>query len=207
MFDFGADSLVSPSNFEALTGIVSDSLSASEKLKVELTVKGINAQIKRFCSSSISLGNYVEVWDSQGSDLLIPTETPITSITSIKVASDGNFDGVESLAGSDFVIHPSKQFISLRYYRFPKGRGMVEVKYSAGYSTVPLDIQMAVCNHFLFLSQSSPTHGLKTISKMNETQTIDDRVAEFGFPASVYSVLKLYQRIEAPLSVMFARVS
>jgi hypothetical protein len=207
MFDFGLDSLVTSDNFEAFCGVSSTDLSAQEKLRVELSVKGINAQIRKFCNTHFSLVNYVEVWDSQGSDVLIPSEIPIASITSIKVSSDGSFDNVEPIAAIDYVIHPSKQFISMRNYRFPKGRGMVEVKYSAGYSAIPEDVQLAVFLSYNFLMALGSNPGLKSIGKMNEQQTIDDKVLEYGMPAQVYSLLKPYCKIEAPLSVMFARVT
>lgn len=207
MFDFGPSSLISSDAFEAYTGVISTDLSSSEKLKIEMNIKGINAQFRKFCGTFFSLANYVEVWDSQGADVLIPGEIPITAITSIKVSGDGDFSNAEAIPANDYVLHPSRQFISMRNYRFPRGRGMIEVKYSAGYATIPEDIQLAVLLNYNFLTRLGDNPGLKSIGKMNETQSIDDKVLEYGLPAQVYAILKPYCKIEAPLSVMFARVT
>lgn len=207
MFDFGTNSLITPANFEIFTGIKEANLSDDEIDRVEFSVKAVCSQIRTFCGYAFVVDDYTEVWDAQGSDVLIPSETPINNVTSIKFASDGNFANSDALDSTDFVIHPTKQFISLRYMRFPRGRGMIEVKYNAGYSTIPEDIQMAVCLQYSFMNKSKDNPGWKSIGKMNESQTMDDKISEHGMPAQVYSILKAYKKIEAPLSLMFSRTS
>lgn len=206
-FDFGTAPLVTQATFEAITGVEEALLSLSEKAKVEAMVKGVQAQIRTFCNSPLSSASYVEVWDSQGSDVLITKESPIISVESIKIASDGDFSNSEPLAANDYAISPTNQFIALRFASFPRGRGMIEVRYTAGFALIPDDIQLALCFQYSFLTKAGSNPGLESISKMDERQQYDKRVAEFGMPSQVYSILLPYRKIEAPLSVMFARCS
>lgn len=205
-FNFGTEPLIEQAFFEAVTGKKEVALEADEKLQTECIVQAATAQIRSFCSSHLSAASYVEVWDANGGDVLIPSEIPITSVTSIKISHDGNFTDVQALDSADFVLHPSKQFLSLRHMRFPRGRGMVQISYNAGYSSIPKDIQMAISLQFMYLLKTKDTPGVKQITKMNESQHWDDKLSEYGIAPTIASMLSPYRRMEAPLSVMFSRV-
>jgi hypothetical protein len=207
MFNFGTEPLITQAYFEATTGLLEANMEASDKATCEAFVQGITAQVRSFCSTHLSQATYQEVWDSQGSDVLIPSECPISSVVSLKIAADGKFSNVEPLAASDYAIHPSKQYLSLRYMRFPRGRGMIQVEYVAGYADIPKDIQLAIALQYNFMQKMKDTPAIKTITKLQETMTYDDKVSEYGMAPVAYNLLMPYKRVEAPLSVMFSRVS
>lgn len=207
-FDFGTNSLVSSETFSAYCGLDDTLLSPTEKIRTEFCVKAITSLIRKHCGSYILASNYIESWDGQGSDLIIPREIPIISVSSISFSLNGDFSNSLLLESNEYSIDPTSGVITLRNIRTPRGRSVVKLEYVAGYVNVPEDIQMALCMQYDFISGSTRLMpGLSEIGKMNERQKKDDSVAETGMPSEVTAILRCYKRMEAPLSVMFARVS
>lgn len=219
-FSFGSHALVGSAALSKFIWGVDDAatdvnlaLSTQDIFSVELAVNALSRQIMRHVSSEIKAATYTEVWDGAASDELVPTERPINSLTSIKFASDGNFSSGTSLPAETLFF--DKYSIKLRGIRTPVGRGMVQVVYNAGYVDVPDDIQMAALLQFQWLykkfRQGDAMIGLKSVSKTvgggSESQTKDDTIKSTALIAEAIGLLETYKRMEAPLSVMFTRVS
>lgn len=183
---------------------------------IELGVNAISRQIMRHVSSDIKSAAYQEDWDGAASDELVPTERPITAVSSILFAPGGQFSEAQNLVTVPGAVCFDRYSIKLRGFRMPEGRGVVRVIYTAGYASVPEDVQLAVAMQFQYVYRKfgktgDGMVGLKTISKAiggaNESQTKDDTLKKSGLIAEVIGMLEGYQRFEAPLSIMFARVS
>lgn len=219
-FSFGSHALIDSAALSKFIWGVDDAssdltvgLSSQDIFSVELAVNSISTQIMRHVSSEIKAASYTEVWDGAASDELVPTERPINSVTSIKFASNGDFSSGTSLPPE--TIYYDKYSIKLRHVRTPVGRGMVQVVYNAGYSTVPYDIQMASLLQFQWIykkfRKGDAMVGLKTIAKSvgagSESQSKDDSLKSMALISEVVGMLESYKRLEAPLSIMFTRVS
>lgn len=184
-------------------------LTAQQIFSVELAVNAISRQIMRHVSSEIKEATYTEVWDGAGSDELVPRERPISAVSSVKFAANGDFASAQALPSE--AVYFDTCSIKFRAIRTPIGRGLVQVVYTAGYATVPEDIQMAALLQFQWnyrqIGKGDAMVGLKTIAKGQESQTKDDTIKNFGLRAEVVGLLKTYERMEAPASIMFTRVS
>lgn len=189
-------------------------LTSQQVFSVELMVNAISRQIMRHVSSDIKAATYTEVWDGAGTDEFVPTERPINSVSSLKFAPHGDFSTSENLvtAGNGLIVTADEYSIKLRGgMRTPAGRGLVQVVYNAGYSTVPEDIQLATLLQFQWawkqLGRGDAMVGVQSISKGPESQTKDAEIRNLGLRSEVVGLLKPYCRLEAPLSIMFTRVS
>jgi len=112
-----------------------------------------------------SVMSFDEFYDGSGSDLLYLDNSPIVSVTSlsvnggavpqstgantpgwfidrnkgsIKMRSNSGAQGAATFANTDWAT-----FTGLPPYRFIRGRGNIEVSYTAGYSSVPPDLLVA----------------------------------------------------------------
>lgn len=187
----------------------SASLTSQEKYSVELLVNAISKQIMKHVSSDIKAADYTEVWDGAGSDELVPRERPIISVTSVKFASDGDFDSQSAIDGDG--VTADSYSIRLRWGRTPVGRGLVQVVYRAGFEEVPDDIVLATLLQLQWglrkMKRGDAFVGMQSASKNGETQVKDRAITTYGLIAEVVGLLDPYRRFEAPLSIMFSRVS
>ncbi len=119
--------------------------------------------------------SYTEQRNGQGGDSITTIYWPIQSITSVTV--DGN-----AIPASDGIIpgYVNDSFtIWLKGYRFCRGRGNVQIVYSAGYPTVPLDIEQAVIDQVAFTLRRQPNLG-STSQSMNGITTVAFSQAELA---------------------------
>lgn len=105
-----------------------------------------------------SIQSYDEIYDGNGAVRIFIRNIPIVSVTSIQIGAT-LIPASTGLTVSGYYIEPSKKSIALRTfgtnptnfpagatytltpYVFYPGNGNIEVKYTAGYSRVPTDLQ------------------------------------------------------------------
>lgn len=187
-------------------------LTAQEITALELSADAASAQVQKYCDFTFKSASYTEVWDGAASDELIPREIPITAITSLKFAANGDFTVADPIDSKLYCIGSKGMVVNLRNQMLtPRGRGMIQLIYTAGYTTIPADLQLAVLRQLQYLykqiGKGDAMVGLKTISKMNEAQTKDDSIGDSGLITEVQGMLIPYCRFECSTSVMFTRVT
>lgn len=191
---------------------VGNILTPQEIAALELASDAASGQVQKFCDFTFVYGKYVEVWDGAANDEIIPREIPIVSIDSLKFAANGVFDDNTLVDPICYCIGSRGLVINLRNQLLtPRGRGIVQVTYNAGYQTIPSDIRFAALRQLQYLykqiGKGDSMLGLKTIAKMNESQTKDDSLGKNGLISEVEGLLRSYQRFECSTSIMFTRVS
>ncbi len=146
-------------------------LSASTEVQdiAQECISGFSNSVYRYAGRAAGIFSSVmtfdEFYDGNDSDLLYLDNSPIVSITSvqvngatvpqstgvntpgwfidrqkasIKMRSNSGAQGVATFANTDWAT-----FTGLPPYRFLRGRGNIEVSYTAGYTAVPPDLLMA----------------------------------------------------------------
>ncbi len=142
------------------------------------------------------LGTINESYDGNGSDRLLPRNFPINSVTAVTVdgvgipASQG-FAGGSQLAGYLF----DSRRIMLRGFRFCRGLQNVSVTYTAGYTSIPLDLKQAAIET-LALMYRQRTHIGEKSNAMGGQITLSFDMSEMP-PRSV-SVFNQYRRVAMP---------
>lgn len=187
-------------------------LTAQEITAVELSADAASSQIQKYCDLMFISADYTEVWDGAATDEIIPREWPITAITSVKFAANGVFDDSAIIDSKLYNISNHGMSITFRNGMLtPRGRANVEVIYTAGYTTIPADLQIAALRQLQYLykqiGKGDGMLGLKSIQKFNEGQSKDDSLSNTGLILEVEGMLKAYKRFECSDSVMFTRVT
>lgn len=113
----------------------------SDDAVLQRLISAASAFIQQWLSRTLALASYTETYDGRGTRRAVLNNFPIVSVSSLVV------DGVTIAAAAGPPWSNGYVFdqlsISLYGYCFRAGFGNVQVSYSAGYATVPLDIEQA----------------------------------------------------------------
>lgn len=214
-FTFDAGVIIDPTTFSYLVYDSADgstSLTATQKIQVEIMVNAVNSQILGYINRNLISANYNEVWDSIGSDELLPREYPINSVASIKISNTSDFSGAIILDPTWYYVQ--KDSIVFNGAVLPTGRACVQILYNAGYdiASIPKHLILAFVEQFKTMWSRSnvgtidPPSNYETISKMGESFTVSRKISENGLSPQVIQLLEDERRLDAPLSKMFARI-
>jgi hypothetical protein len=136
-----------------------------------------------------AIGALNETYDGNDSDRLLPHTFPIVGVTSVTV------DGVAvpaatTAAASGFVFDTRR--ILLRGFAFNRGVQNVQLAYTAGYSSVPLDLKQAAIETFALAYRQRAHIGEKSNSMGGQVTMAFDMS---DMPPRALSVFNQYKRV------------
>jgi uncharacterized phiE125 gp8 family phage protein len=166
--------------------------------RVTRLINAASALIERYTRRKLVTGNYTDVLDGSRQNRIMTRQWPVTAVSSLKVASDGDFASVDPLDTTTYFTDSDGITVCLRSGMFPRGNGNVEVQYTAGLGTlgggtIPADLQHACLETVLwfYAANSSERIGVLQKGKGGETtQYVED------LPAHIRSMLDPYVRSE-----------
>lgn len=163
----------------------------SQDGRVERFINVCSDRIANYCNRQLVSGAVTEKVHGGMSNMLMLREWPVTSIQSISVDLIGQFS-------QDSVIDPSRYRIiddgTVVYDSvFPYGYGNVQVCYTAGYQTIPGDLEMAclLFVEWLYRFRNTGSIGRSAISKGDEHTTILQDI-----PGIIKSMIDPFRRSE-----------
>lgn len=92
---------------------------------------------------NIEAQDYTETINGNGFDMLPVRQSPVNSVSSVKISSTGDFANTSAVASTN-LTYESCGIVRLRVSTFERGVKNVQVAYNAGYATVPKAIVEAV---------------------------------------------------------------
>jgi hypothetical protein len=105
-------------------------------------VDRVSQFIKRYTGRVLNQTTLTETYDPMGGDSLLLRDWPVISVTSVHESFDHIFDATTLVAAADY-------YVNLRVGRIIRiggswfnHRDCVQVVYSAGYATIPTDLEM-----------------------------------------------------------------
>jgi len=177
--------------------------SPKEDLRLEALIPAVSQLIKTYCGNSIVdyySTNKTEVinvtWDTHMIQL---TESPVNTIVSVEERAsyqdsyvalteanhefyfDSNTDGLLRTTGG----------INFRNWR--KGPGAVRVVYTAGYETVPKDLQLAVIDLITYYLKDEHKERRTLAGASVQNQASSSQRDNVAFPDHIKRVLDLYK--------------
>lgn len=142
---------------------------------VELAKYEVEAKVKSFLNRDLEVATYIELYNGSGTEELVLNQFPVNSVSKIEF-----YDGIDSLGAevwveqeqvSDYdriVISGSGDLIIIDGSFFPFGVQNIRVTYSAGYSSIPYEIQQA-CKKLMLLYYGE-VKKTKTIGKSSVSE-------------------------------------
>jgi uncharacterized phiE125 gp8 family phage protein len=128
---------------------------------------------------------HVEVRDGNGHSIMLFREYPVTAVASVVV------EGLQIPASA---VGFTETKLVLVGYAFSRGAANVTITYTAGYETVPADVEQAVIDLVAFRYRERDRIGLASKGMAGETTAFIVREV----PPSVARVLNDYRRVVAP---------
>ena len=135
-------------------------------------ISSVSDQFRSETGTNPKQTTYTEVRDGNGLDGLSLLNWPVISVTSVKV--DGSTIPQRStVADAGWVLTNSGR-LKLVGYTFTAGVANVEVVYSAGYQTVPSDIEQAVIKMVALQFADRKRIGLNSLSQAGGSVSFGD---------------------------------
>jgi hypothetical protein len=133
----GPNDLVTLAQAYAWLGIPPD----TDDINLQFAISAYSQLIANWCSRNFVSASYSEVYDGHGGRRLMTKNWPITAVASLSV--NGQAIAVATgVPGAGYSFNDRSVFLGScdQYWR---GLGNISISYTAGYSPVPLDLQMA----------------------------------------------------------------
>lgn len=123
--------------------------------------------LERYCGRKMKSRSYTEYYDGDGTRFLYTKQWPIVSITSIHIDVDRVFGSAELVSSSDYFFDDENGEVQGRITLlgtadesiFGQGYGNVKLVYTAGYATLPEDIEAAAVVHVSHWYNKAGTEG------------------------------------------------
>ena len=135
------------------------------------------------------LGALTESYDGNDSDRLLPHQFPIISVTGVAIDNVPIQQALTPVAAG--FLWDSRRIL-LRGFRFCRGVQNIQISYSAGYSSVPLDLKQAAIEAFALAYRQRVRIGEKSNSMSGQVTIAFDMT---DVPPRSMSVFNQYRRL------------
>ena len=187
--------LITVDKYKDLEGISS----TKEDTKLDIFVPAVSQLVKTYCGNSIIdfySTNKVEALSVDwGTHIVQLTESPVNNIVSVQERNNPSSD-YETLTSSDYYLDTTTDSVmrvsGAGYKHWHQGPGAVIVTYTAGYETVPADLQLAVADLITYYlrDEHKARQTLSGATRENAESSIRNTPA---FPDHIKRVLDLYK--------------
>lgn len=177
--------------------------SPKEDLRIEALIPSVSQLVKTYCGNSIVdyySTNKTEVininWDTYIVQL---TESPVNTIVSVEERETYQ-ESYTTLTTSAYEYYLDTATDSLLrttggsvYRNWPKGPGAVRVVYTAGYETIPSDLQLAVIDLITYYLKDEHKERKTLAGASVQNQASTSQRNNVAFPDHIKRVLDLYK--------------
>jgi len=195
-----ANDLTTLANVKQYLGITT----ATDDAMLDRMITATSNYIESYINRQFKSRSYTDVSDGNNGDVCAFQNYPVTAVSSVQIssgyfgASYGNYNG-----GGVITIQPSvdgfsqgyvfdTKFLKLLGYRFARGRNNVHVTYTAGYATIPPEIEQA-CIELISLRYKEKNRIGEKSKSAGGQETVSYNIATF--PESVKTILNNYKKV------------
>jgi|TARA_R110002110_G_scaffold22013_6_gene86286 hypothetical protein len=177
-----------------------------DDVKIDSLLSPISTLVKTYCGTSF-IDHYssakteiFDISDAQTAELFL-TESPLNSVTSVQERDGIASDYITLVNNTDYYIDTEHD----RLYRidgdtssksWAKGFASIRVVYTAGYSTTPQDLRLAIYDLITYYLKEE-YKGRKSLAGatiQNETSTTIRE--DIGFPDHIKRILDMYRIVD-----------
>lgn len=145
-------------------------------------IDGVSAAVEGFLERKLEAADYTERYNGNGKNRLVLKQYPVLSVESVK-ANGRLIDGWDV-----------DNWLLIRLNGFPEGIRNIEVKYRAGYETIPADIAEAVLIIATQRLNEIENKGIQSKTLAGETISFASFAQSGGIPPSAFAILQQYKR-------------
>lgn len=167
--------LVSKNDAIAYLGV--DPTETEDAAIIEELITAVSIWCNTYTGRDLLSREHTEYYDGTGDDELYVRNYPITTLTSVHIDSDREYNDDDLIDAGDLVTYDNAGLIVYVDGDFGTGRQSVQVVYTAGYALadVPHDLKVAALDQikFMYKRWRNDEEGLSSISVQNGTVNIE----------------------------------
>jgi len=189
-------------DFAGLTGVTMDA-------RINVIIDSVSELVKNYCGTSIiddyssNKTEYFDIHDNETTRVMLD-EGPINTVSSVSEResqadayvtlitensdSSGKYEYVVDTM-TDSIIRTNENIDKA----FPKGRKAVKVVYTAGYSSCPEDLKLAIFDLVKYYLKDERKERMQIAGAMIENPTSTSIRNNAGFPDHIKRVLDMYK--------------
>jgi len=174
------------------------SISPSDSLqdaRIEMFINAASEKIERYTNRLlVSQGTIEELQHGRRENILLLKHWPIIAVSEISIDyTAAHTAPANVLVATDYTISDDLNSVLLINSTFPVGFNNVKISYTAGYVTIPSDLELACLwlVEWYYLSRTRGDMGRTTISKGGESVGVLD-----SMPPMIAEMLEFYKRTE-----------
>lgn len=174
------------------------SIGASDVLqdaRIELFINAASEKIERYTNRTlVSQGTIAELQHGRRENILLLKQWPVIAVSEVSIDYTAAHTAPANVVlASDYTVSDDSNSLLLINSTFPVGFNNIKVSYTAGYVTVPSDLELAALwlVEWFYLMRTRGDMGRKTISKGGESVGVLD-----AMPPMIAEMLEFYKRTE-----------
>lgn len=174
------------------------SISPSDSLqdaRIEMFINAASEKIERYTNRLlVSQGAIAELQHGRRENIILLKQWPIIAISEVSIDyTAAHTAPANVLAASDYTISDDKNSLLLINSTFPVGFNNIKITYTAGYTTVPSDLELAALwlVEWYYLLRTRGDMGRTTASKGGESVGVLEKM-----PTMIAEMLEFYKRSE-----------
>lgn len=168
--------------------------------KLTLFLSAGQAFVENYCDRKFESASYTELLHGNRSNTIVPKQWPIQSVTTLKISEARAWaDPAALVASTDYGISNDSTVITYYAGFTPRGYDVIQLAYTAGYSSIPSDLVLANlwASEWFYLHNQRGDAGRTSTGKQGESIGILDDI-----PPMIRSILNFYKRLEIPGQVL-----
>lgn len=159
--------LTTTAKFKAWASIAS----ASDDTLIGEAITRVSTAVNNYLNRSLNSASYSEVYDGRGGHVLMLRNRPVTAVASLSI--DGVAVPLATSRPFNGYTFDSTALYALGSYSFTRDYRNVAVSYTAGYVTIPADIEEAVLEWLNVIYRERDRVGLASKAIGGETTAYD----------------------------------
>ena len=162
-----------------------------DQTKVEFFINSISQSIEQITDRKLHASDYTHYFDGDDNSQIILKQFPINSITEINMDVNRSFSSETELSSSDYRCNDELGIIKLYDKEKPEGEDVIKVTYSAGFTSIPTDLEQAVLET---LNWNWNRFQSNNIGYTNLSGDGMSAMPELKIPSSAYQVIMSYRK-------------
>jgi len=162
---------------------------------VELCINAASERIEREVDRKLASQSFIEYHHGTGQNVILCRQWPVTAVSEVKFDSTGSFSDPSTIVDTSRYTVGDDQtaIVMINGYIVPKGYQNIKLTYTAGYATIPSDLEMACLwlVRYYFSMRQNQMIGKTTSSKGDESSSWTQ-----AMPEEIREILAKYKRTE-----------
>lgn len=169
-------------------------LETSQDALIEFFINASSEMLERECDRVLKAQTgLVEYQDGRGQNIILLKQYPVITVDELSVDNDSKFGPLTQLDPTEYDVTDDQNAVVLLGGVFQKGYRNIRIEYSAGYATVPSDLEHACLWLVFWYNSTRNAQDIGRTSKSKEGETVSYLQEA---PAEVKNAILRYKRTE-----------